>query len=71
MSNELKPCPFCGSKPDGPHYSDGYGDHYEPHYWIECSNAACSANMELPAPEEFIIFAWNNRKTLSNQQDRL
>jgi len=61
MTIELKPCPFCGSDPDGPHYSDGYGDIHEPHYWIECSNAACGLLMQLPAPEEFIVISWNSR----------
>ena len=61
MKIELKPCPFCGCEADGPHYSDGYGDTYAPHYWVECSNNACAVSMEMPEPEIMIINAWNSR----------
>jgi len=57
---ELKPCPFCGSEPDGPHPLQ-YNDILTTYFWIECSNAACRAYIELPEPEIFSRIAWNKR----------
>lgn len=59
MSEELKPCPFCGRKPIIEHWSSGLVM-----YMVKCNNPDC------PVPEEFypkghklseVIAEWNRR----------
>lgn len=56
MSEEPKPCPFCGSKPDVQEYNDGF-------VGIGCSNGRCYIH-----PNEFwfpsmddAVEKWNKR----------
>jgi len=42
MSDELKPCPFCGSQPIARnHYSETGGGDGHRCYVVECGNKAC------------------------------
>lgn len=50
-SGALRPCPFCGSEPDGPHPADAS-------WWIEC--ARCEVDIERVSKSE-VIEAWNRR----------
>ena len=54
MSEEIKPCPFCGSEAViGAWYE--YGEPF-----IECSNPRCGAHIELYS-SDLNIRAWNRR----------
>lgn len=60
---KLKPCPFCGSEPEGPEkqtIGDGYSHQNQYNYWIECINVNCSALIEGDTEKE-VITAWNTR----------
>ena len=46
--NELKPCPFCGRKPELRHDDDGFS-------YIVCANDNCYVN------DNAAIMAWNRR----------
>jgi Lar family restriction alleviation protein len=53
MSEQLKPCPFCGNK-DIQCCLDGYGNH-----WVDCE---CGANLTASyATEKEAIEDWNRR----------
>jgi len=58
--DELKPCPFCGGKAEGPFYYDPYygyqGDCGS--YTIECN--ACRALVNQRTKEQ-VIDIWNRR----------
>lgn len=51
MSDELKPCPFCGSQPFEDKYQDGFREKY-----VYCRNSACpNANKHIAKQR------WNTR----------
>jgi hypothetical protein len=56
---KLKPCPFCGKKPEKPWYDwNGTND-----YWVECPSKRCRvkpATKKYRKPEQAIT-AWNKR----------
>lgn len=64
MSDELKPCPFCGSTPKFGYHGDDDGGYY----YVECRSCSRPADLEA---ERFIgahadnhaeaITAWNRR----------
>ena len=53
MMNEIKPCPFCGSKAYTNHSSKGWA--------IECSGEECGACQEYFKQKDDVIKAWNSR----------
>ena len=60
MNEQLKPCPFCGSKAEIEHKRNLLT-------WIvQCSNQSCPASYMIGADyetEEQAIDAWNRRAT--------
>ena len=51
---KLRPCPFCGSKPN----IECYGREY----WIECKNEDCEAQSGIYLDNVgFAMEAWNRR----------
>ena len=60
MSEELKPCPFCGGEVKIEDISDEDG----PYFMIACSNKACGAAASFgdkSETEEGATEAWNTR----------
>ncbi len=55
MSNELKPCPFCGAKPLMYDLLDTHGG-----FSIECPTDGCDAE-KMKRTKEAAISAWNTR----------
>ena len=53
MSNELKPCPFCGGK------AISLKDKYYHIYSVACTE--CDAGTNTYGVEQAAIYAWNNR----------
>ena len=62
MSEELKPCPFCGSKAT---YTDGEAPNGETIYFIGCHQPGCIAyiheNQNYFYCLEYAIWLWNRR----------
>ena len=60
MANELKPCPFCGSKAQRGIVTHSYGHKM---YYIECSNRGCliSPTTIAYATKGADARAWNRR----------
>lgn len=59
MSNEIKPCPFCGEIPEI--HEDRQG------WWVDCINDYCPTqphNQEPYHMKKDAISAWNSRKPL-------
>lgn len=54
MSQELKPCPFCGAHAETDFIPDRNS------YAIECYSIGCAARIIKETPEE-AIEAWNRR----------
>ena len=52
--NELKPCPFCGRKPELRHDDDGFS-------YIVCANDNCYVNNNCYVNDNAAINAWNRR----------
>jgi len=62
MTDQLKPCPFCGGKPEV--YSDWELEHSigERTYWIMCNNDGCHVQVFLDneySSKESAAKAWN------------
>lgn len=56
MTEQLKPCPFCGSEAEL-RFSEGEsGKRY---YWIPCKKCSCCQTI-FDTPQE-AVSAWNNR----------
>lgn len=53
MSDELKPCPFCGGKAVLIRDRDAFK--------IYCTNRSCDAQYGWCADEEYTIDGWNRR----------
>lgn len=55
MTNELKPCPFCGGEAET--------FHWRGEWWIACDNDGCENRVETleRATEAEAIAAWNTR----------
>lgn len=67
MTNELKPCPFCG----GPArvWLEGDGPTYQ-HVW--CNNTvSCGANIDAPDPAISAVESWNTRTEAAAEIKRL
>jgi len=65
MSDELKPCPFCGVKPMR-HEDDNHSTALE----IECVNEICPTKPSLWGKTEAeAIAAWNTRHTPKGNPD--
>ena len=62
---ELKPCPFCGKKPELFHY--GKND-----YSIKCMNRKCGVRADTITykPLKKTIAAWNKRVTEGENEGR-
>lgn len=60
MSEELKPCPFCGCTILELTEHDYIGD--TPHLWNSIECAVCPANMEFDGDREVIVRLWNERE---------
>lgn len=56
MNEELKPCPFCGSKAFITRFEQGVDA-----YYVVCGNPECAAGIGLEKPEAEAIAAWNAR----------
>lgn len=52
--NELKPCPFCGRKPELRHDDDGFS-------YIVCANDNCYVRIDGYLNDNAAIKAWNRR----------
>lgn len=52
--NELKPCPFCGRKPELRRNDDGFS-------YIVCANDNCYVNNNCYVNDNAAIKAWNRR----------
>lgn len=52
--NELKPCPFCGRKPELRHDDDGFS-------YIVCANDNCYVRNDRYVNDNAAIKAWNRR----------
>ena len=70
MKNELKACPFCGSKAQLDSRDNGNNENW---YSVVCSNLMCrcgACNTEYSYKnEEVAIIAWNKRKDSDNKQE--
>ena len=63
MTEELKPCPFCGAKAiHGSHKkgSPGAWENDEDH-WIFCASDDCLAHVGMCETKDEAIAAWNRR----------
>ena len=60
--NELKPCPFCGRKPELRHDDDGFS-------YIVCANDNCYVRTDGHLNDNAAIKAWN-RRVGENETDR-
>lgn len=63
MGEQLKPCPFCGGKPEYKEFHDDNGGvecYYREwsHYIIECE---CGCQICSPISKGKVIEAWNRR----------
>ncbi|EAB7491320.1 restriction alleviation protein, Lar family [Salmonella enterica subsp. enterica serovar Muenchen] len=59
MIDEIKPCPFCGSKAEWmSHQFKGidFGG-----YQIACTNPSCQATCRYSGQKQKSLAAWNNR----------
>jgi Lar family restriction alleviation protein len=65
MSNELKPCPFCGGKAYGPIFSSMCASGSKEIYAVECPKCCIDLEGEQRASTEAAkasaISAWNTR----------
>ena len=55
--NELKPCPFCGRKPELRRDDDGFS-------YIVCANDNCYVRTDGHLNDNAAIKAWNTRKPI-------
>lgn len=65
MSEELKPCPFCGEKPfleKG--YNQQTGEYYKDEFCVICTHC----NVGVWTAESEAIQAWNTRPTVSVEE---
>lgn len=53
MSEELKPCPFCGGEAEITKWHEGY--------FVECREQSCGGTIGAYKTEEETIEAWNTR----------
>jgi GNAT superfamily N-acetyltransferase len=61
---ELKPCPFCGRKPDMRHTLDGFS-------YVLCANDGCYARTDGCLNEEEATKVWNRRAEPGNKPQEL
>jgi Lar family restriction alleviation protein len=70
MTEQLKPCPHCGSTDlSGPHFDEYVGDSVAPHWWIDCN--ICPCNMEVwGRDKKHILEAWNMRSNVAETPNK-
>ena len=61
MSEELKPCPFCGGDAEITKWHEGY--------FVECKKQRCGGTIGAYKTEEEAIEAWNTRAKDGNDAD--
>lgn len=64
MSEELKPCPFCGSPGNIRHVENewgGWGQERDDEYYPECSNDYCPIELYAEHSYEEAVESWNIR----------
>lgn len=70
MMEELKPCPFCGSKAEFLKHSDadGYFRRIEEMFDVRCTNSKCylADGAEFWLTQERAAELWNTRKNSDN-----
>ena len=62
MSEELKPCPFCGSK------RIGIVSNIQKGYVVYCTN--CKASTNVATRKEDAIYLWNKRAEVTDEEHR-
>lgn len=62
MSEELKPCPFCGNEQIAIHHGSLYKQRIVPSYWCSCMD--CNASTSVFMCKQEAIEAWNRRSNL-------
>ena len=62
MENKLKPCPFCGGKPEIHGYHGFWADNKH-HYCVHCTNDLCCIHPSTGVYESIgeAIKAWDRR----------
>ncbi len=70
MSNELKPCPFCGG--EAREYSDCAQPNEILHYWIDCDNDGCDIEVSTKRyySESEALEKWNKRHSIDSEQEQ-
>lgn len=64
MTNELKPCPFCGAKADVVHYQTALpdiDDELGEKWFVYCTNQDCGVGTSDWTDEREAVSVWNRR----------
>lgn len=64
MSNELKPCPFCGSEADLFTLAKSM-------YTVDCTNTDCLAGSGIGHTEEEAVELWNRRAVDTDELEKI
>ena len=68
MSDELKPCPFCGG--DAKHYHRDDNSGWENTDWVGCTDI-CGASTACYETKDLAVAVWNTRIAHDNMTDRI
>lgn len=79
MSNDLKPCPFCGGEAEIIHKHDILNDDYEVYIKCTecnsqtqtCNTTAISGEPLPPNPLPYLVEIWNKRKPIDDIVEKL